>query len=60
MNRCQEWGAPRVSILSAVGGDEQHRAHPGAHNQDPEWTEDPGEHLHWGPQKGPPQGPQGP
>ena len=38
MNRCQEWGAPRVPILSVLGGDGGRPVHPGVHNKDPEWT----------------------
>ena len=37
LNRCKEWGAPRVPVLSAAGGDgPTGDDHPG--NPRPEWT----------------------
>ena len=42
LNRCQEWGAPRVPILSVAGGDPGAGAaaaiRPGLLNDRPEWT----------------------
>ena len=41
LNRCQEWGAPRVPILSVTGGDEASRpCVPGRDNLRPDWTKD--------------------
>ena len=37
MNRCMEWGAPRVPVLSVAGGDGPQQ-HPGEHNPRAEWT----------------------
>ena len=38
MNRCQEWGAPRVPILTASGGDKPARNIPAGLNDRPGWT----------------------
>ena len=38
LNRCQEWGAPRVPILSVAGGDEVWGPVPGKENPRPTWT----------------------
>ena len=40
MNRCGEWGAPRVPILTVLGGDPEERQMliPGAHNPRQEWS----------------------
>ena len=37
LNKCMEWGAPRVPVLSAEGGD-GHALLPGQHNPRVEWT----------------------
>ena len=39
LNRCQEWGAPRVPILTAVGGDGDPHDHFTKGNPRPEWTQ---------------------
>ena len=42
MNRCQEWGAPRVPIISVAGGDQQEGCvgawRQGDHNPNQEWS----------------------
>ena len=40
LNRCQEWGVPRVPILSVLGGDVGVPVKPGRDNPRPGWTAD--------------------
>ena len=38
LNRCQEWGVPRVPILAVGGGDNQREVCSGTDNPNPGWT----------------------
>ena len=38
MNRCMEWGAPRVPVMSVTGGDAARSLQSGQHNPNLQWT----------------------
>ena len=40
INRCNEWGTPRVPMLSVVGGDAAAQANVGVSNPRPDWTKE--------------------
>ena len=48
LNRCQEWGAPRVPVVAVMGGGDQGAGVSGQHNQSRAWSDETMEKIRGG------------